>query len=331
MSMENYILITLLSGVISFLISFFLTGKLIPVLKKQKIVNHDLNKMDRPLIPEMGGISVIFAFFFGMNVSLIWISSTDFEFLEIDILGVALFTIMGVGFVGIMDDLLNLGQMTKTVLPYLIAIPLGIGLPDKSITMPLMGSISLGWLAILLVPLGITTVVNLTNILEGFNGLGCGLGIIITATLIIMSFITEKTDGLVLLIPLLGALIGFFFYNKFPSKIFPGDTLTFFQGATIACAAVIGNLKTLAAILYTPLLLEFILKARGRFPAENHGIIQEDGTLTHDGKVFSLSHLLMKYMTVTEKKMVAILWTMEAVLCAVMIVVVYLLGPEYAW
>jgi UDP-N-acetylglucosamine--dolichyl-phosphate N-acetylglucosaminephosphotransferase len=230
-----------------------------------------------------------------------------------------------------MDDLLGLGQLTKTILPFLIAIPLGVGLPDKSITMPFMGSVSLGWLTILLVPLGITTVVNLTNILEGFNGLGCGLGIIITSTLVIMSFMTEKTDGLVLLIPLLGALVGFFIFNKFPSKIFPGDTLTFFQGATIGCAAVIGNLKTLAAILYLPLLLEFILKARGRFPAKNHGDIIEDGTLTYDKEVFSLSHLLMKYMKVTERKLVAILWTMEAVLCAVMIVVVYLLGPEYAW
>jgi UDP-N-acetylglucosamine--dolichyl-phosphate N-acetylglucosaminephosphotransferase len=329
--MENYIYITFLSGIISFLISIFLTGKLIPVLEKQSILSPDLNKMDRPMIPEMGGISVIFAFFFGMNVSLIWISSTDFELLGIDILGVALFTIMGVGFVGIMDDLLGLGQLTKTILPFFIAIPLGIGLPDSSLTMPLMGRVSLGWLTILLVPLGITAVVNLTNILEGFNGLGCGLGIIITITLILMSFITEKTDGLVLLIPLLGALIGFFFYNKFPSRIFPGDTLTFFQGATIGCAAVIGNLKTLAAILYVPLLLEFILKARGRFPPENHGTVLEDGTLNYDKKVFSLSHLLMKYKKVTERKLVAILWTMEAVLCAVMIVVVYLLGPEYAW
>ena len=329
--MENYIYIILLSGIVSFLISIVLTGRLIPVLKKQEILNHDLNKMDRPLIPEMGGISVIFAFFFGMNVSLIWISSTDFEFLGMDFLGVALFTIMGVAFVGIMDDLLGLGQMTKTILPFLIAIPLGVGLPDRSVTLPFMGSVSLGWLTVLLVPLGITAVVNLTNMLEGFNGLGCGLGIIITTTLIIMSFMTKKTDGLFLLIPLLGALVGFFYYNKFPSKIFPGDTLTFFQGATIACAAVIGNLKTLAAILYVPLLLEFILKARGRFPAENYGTIHEDGTLTHDKKVFSLSHLLMKYMSVTERKLVAILWTMEAVLCAVMIVVVYLLGPEYAW
>ena len=167
--------------------------------------------------------------------------------------------------------------------------------------------------------------------LEGFNGLGSGLGIIVTTTLIIISLITDETDGLYLLIPLLGALLGFFYFNKYPSRIFPGDTLLFFQGATIGCAAIIGDLKTIAAILYLPMLAEFILKARGKFPAKNHGVITDDGTLTYDGKVFSLSQLLMKSMKVSEKRLVTILWTMEAILCTIMIITVYWLGPDYAW
>lgn len=321
------ILISILSSIIAFVTSIILTKKLIPILKKQNIVNHDLNKKERPLIPEMGGIGVIFAFFLGMNFFLFSITSMDFPFLEI-----TFFTIMGVVFVGIMDDLLDLSQLTKSILPFIIAIPLGIGLSNEiSLTLPYFGSTDLGLWTILLVPLGITAIANLTNMLEGFNGLGSGLGIIVTSTLIIISFITGELDGLYLLIPLLGALIGFFYYNKYPSKIFPGDTLTFFQGATIGCAAIIGNLKTIAAILYLPMLAEFILKANGKFPAKNHGIITDDGTLTYDGKVFSLSHLLMKNFKVTEKQLVAILWTMEAILCAVMILVVFLLGPEYAW
>ncbi|UCG69064.1 MAG: hypothetical protein JSV09_14965 [Thermoplasmata archaeon] len=286
-----------------------------------------MNKKEKPLIPEMGGIGVIFAFFLGMNFFLVLNTSMDFPFLEI-----TLFTIMGVAFIGIMDDLLDLHQLTKSILPFLIAIPLGIGLRNEiSVTMPFLGSVDLGWWTVLLVPLGITTVANLTNMLEGFNGLGSGLGIIVTTTLIIISFITGQIDGLYLLIPLLGALLGFFYYNKYPSKIFPGDTLTFFQGATIGCAAIVGNLKTIAAILFLPMLVEFFLKARGRFPAKNHGIITDDGTLTYNGKVFSLSQLLMKRFKVTEKRLVTILWTMEAILCVIMILVVYLLGPEYAW
>jgi UDP-N-acetylglucosamine--dolichyl-phosphate N-acetylglucosaminephosphotransferase len=324
--MDNFILVSLISSVIAFATSFILTRNLIPVLKKQKIVNHDLNKKDKPLIPEMGGISVIFAFFLGINFSLFWIESVDFQYLAI-----VLFTIMGVSFIGIMDDLLNLNQLTKSILPFVIAIPLGIGIIDKTLTLPFFGSVFMGAWMILLVPLGVTAVTNLTNMLEGFNGLGTGLGIIITTTLIIISFITDQKDGLYLLIPLLGALLGFFYYNIYPSKIFPGDTLMFFQGATIGCAAIIGNLKTIAAILYLPLLVEFILKARGKFPAKNHGLIQSDNTLSHQGKIHSLSHLLMKYFKVSEKKLVIILWMVEATLCILMIIISFLLGPEYAW
>lgn len=324
--MDYFIYISVISSIIAFVSSFILTWRLIPILKKQKIVNPDLNKKERPLIPEMGGIGVIFAFFMGMNFSLFWITELDFPFLAL-----VLFVIMGVAFIGIMDDLLDLHQLAKSVLPFVIAIPLGIGLTDKTLTLPYFGSVYIGSWAVLLVPLGITAVTNLTNMLEGFNGLGCGLGIIITTTLIIISFITEELDGLYLLIPLLGALIGFFYYNRYPSRIFPGDTLMFFQGATIGCAAIVGNLKTIAAILYLPLLAEFILKARGKFPAKNHGNIMGDGTLGYEGKVYSLSHLLMKYFKVSEKKLVALLWMMEAILCVLMIVIAFWLGPEYAW
>jgi UDP-N-acetylglucosamine--dolichyl-phosphate N-acetylglucosaminephosphotransferase len=325
--MDDFIIsIFILSGVIAFITSIIITNKIIPILKKQGIVNHDLNKKDRHLVPEMGGIGVIFAFFVAINLSLYYFTSVDFK-----VLTMILFTIMGVSFVGIMDDLLDLHQLSKTLLPFIIAIPLGIGLPDKTVTLPILGSVSLGLLTVVLVPLGVTTVTNLTNMLEGFNGLGCGLGIIITVTLIIMSFITEKTNGLFLLIPLLGALVGFYYYNRFPSKIFPGDTLMFFQGATIGCAAILGNLKTLAAILYIPLLVEFFLKARGGFPAKNHGEITDDGTLTYEGKVYSLSHLLMKNFRLTEKRLVYTLWAIEGVLCTIMLIIVFLLGPEYAW
>jgi UDP-N-acetylglucosamine--dolichyl-phosphate N-acetylglucosaminephosphotransferase len=324
--MDNFILVSVFSGVIALITTLILTRQLIPILKKQKIENPDLNKKDRPFIPEMGGIGVIFAFFLAMNFSLYWITSIDFRFFAI-----VLFTIMGVSFVGILDDLLDLHQLTKSILPFIIAIPLGIGLPDRTLTLPFAGGVDINVWMVLLVPLGITTVTNLSNILEGFNGLGVGLGIIITSTLIIISFITQELQGLFLFIPLLGALCGFFYFNKFPSKIFPGDTLMFFQGAVIGCAAIIGNLKTIAAILYLPLLVEFILKARGKFPAKNHGNIIEDGTLTYKGKIYSLSHLLMIRFKVTEKKLVAILWLVEATLCAVMIIVAFWLGPEYAW
>lgn len=318
--------VSIISCIIALVTSIFVTKRIIPILNKQKIVNPDLNKKGAPLIPEMGGIAVILAFFLGMNFSLLYHASFEFQYLAI-----VLFTIMGVAFVGIMDDLLDLNQFTKSILPFIIGIPLGIGIPDKTLTLPLFGTTYVGIWMILLVPLGITTVTNLTNMLEGFNGLGVGLGIIISSTLIVISFITQQTDGLYLLLPLLGALLGFFIFNKYPSKIFPGDTLTFFQGATIGCAAIIGNLKTIAAILYLPLLVEFILKARGRFPAKNHGTIHDDNTLTYEGKIYSLSHLVMIKFKVTEKQLVAILWTMEAILCIVMILVVFWLGPEYAW
>jgi UDP-N-acetylglucosamine--dolichyl-phosphate N-acetylglucosaminephosphotransferase len=144
--------------------------------------------------------------------------------------------------------------------------------------------------------------------LEGYNGLGSGLGIIVTSTLIVISLISKRTDGLYLLIPLLGVLLGFFYFNKYPSKIFPGDTLMFFQGATIGCAAIIGN-----------------------FPSTNHGTVTREGKLIYKGKAYSLCQLLIKQFKLSEKKLVYVIWAVEATLCGIVLMMVYWLGPEYAW
>ena len=84
----------------------------------------------------------------------------------------------------------------------------------------------------------------------------------LTSTLIVLSIMNEKSEGLFLLIPLLGSLLAFFYYNKYPAKIFPGDTLIIFMGATIGCAAIINDLKIEGAILLSPMIFEFFLKLR---------------------------------------------------------------------
>jgi UDP-N-acetylglucosamine--dolichyl-phosphate N-acetylglucosaminephosphotransferase len=118
----------------------------------------------------------------------------------------------------------------------------------------------------------------------------------------------------------LGALIAFLWFNRYPARIFPGDTLTLFMGSTIACAAIIGDFKTIGAILFIPMIIEFFLKLRGRFKGENYGTPDEEGYLTYEGKIESLTHLIMKKKKVKERQLVWILWGVEAILCSIIII-----------
>ena len=63
---------------------------------------------------------------------------------------------------------------------------------------------------------------------------------------------------------MVGALIGFYIYNKFPAKVFPGDILTYSVGALIAGMAILGNFEKIAVFVFIPYIIETILKSRGK-------------------------------------------------------------------
>jgi UDP-N-acetylmuramyl pentapeptide phosphotransferase/UDP-N-acetylglucosamine-1-phosphate transferase len=92
--------------------------------------------------------------------------------------------------------------------------------------------------------------------------------------------------------------------------------MTLFAGATIASAAIVSSpsLKTFGAILFLPMVAEFFLKARGRFRAENYGIPDKEGKLHYQGRVESLTHLIMKKRPMKEWRIVILLWCIQAMI-----------------
>jgi len=300
---------------------------LIKNLKNTRMVGIDYNKKDRRVIPEMGGLAVIIGFYVGVIFLIL------FDTVQADIYFLSLLAIMGAAVVGIMDDLFDLRQRVKALLPFIFALPLGIKIYQMAVEGAANGAqtfdtyilgIDIGILTIVAIPLGITCAANAANMLEGFNGLGTGLGIIMTSTMIVISIIEGETRGLFLLVPLLGALIAFLYFNKYPAKIFPGDTLTLFVGAVIACAAIVSHLKTVGALLFIPLVVEFFLKVKGKFRGENYGEPDDKGYITYKGRIESLAHALMKRKKLKEWQLVALLWIMEIVVCAIVVIGVLL-------
>ena len=100
--------------------------------------------------------------------------------------------------------------------------------------------------------------------------------------------------------------------------------MTLFTGATLACAAIISSpsLKTFGALLFVPMIVEFVLKFRGHFQGENYGKVCPDGRLVWQGRVESLAHAIMKWKPLREWEIVLVLWALEALVCALVIVAV---------
>ena len=307
--------------IVSFITTFMTVPWLIKKLRERGLVGVDLNKYHKPKIPEMGGLAVVIGFIAGVSTLLVIneLANLDDNKDEFPLLAAPLLAVVGAALGGIMDDLFHLRQRAKAVIPFLFAIPVGVYIADKTTLSFIFFTVDFGVFMMLIAPFGVTCAANAGNMLEGFNGLGVGLGIIITVTLIIISFLLDVMDSLLLLFPLLGSLLAFLWFNRYPARIFPGDTLTLFMGATIACAAIIGDLKSIGAILFIPMIIEFFLKLRGHFKGENYGTPDEDGYLSYKGKIESLTHLIMKTRKVKEQHLVWILWGIEGLLCIIII------------
>jgi UDP-N-acetylglucosamine--dolichyl-phosphate N-acetylglucosaminephosphotransferase len=301
--------------VISFGVTFAVVPWLIPKLRERGMVGRDLNKPGKPPIVEMGGIAVVIGFFSGISFLIAVDGITN-----VSLLYISLTAIMGAAFVGIIDDIFELRHRQKALLPFILAIPLGATL-DTSVYIPHLGEIELGPLMMLAAPFAVTCAANAGNMLEGFNGLGTGLGIVMSTSLIVLAIHHDEADGLFVLVPLLGGLLAFLWFNRYPARIFPGDTLMLFMGGSIAIGGMLSNLYAQTIIIFAPMIIEFFLKLRGRFKAENYSSNASNGHLEYHGRIESLTHILMKARRQTEPALVFTIWVIEALLCAAVIVV----------
>ena len=302
-------------AIVAFAMTFILLPWLIPKLMERGMVGRDLNKPDQPQVAEMGGIAVVIGFFAGIGV-LVTLDGVS----DVEILYVSLSAIIGAAFVGVIDDFFELRQSQKAFFPFLLALPLGAAL-DSSMDIPHIGVLDLGPLMILAAPFAVTCAANAGNMLEGFNGLGTGLGIIMTITLIILGVHHDRLDGIYILAPLLGCLVAFLWFNRYPAKVFPGDTLMLSMGAALAIAGMLSSLYIQTAIIFLPMIIEFFLKLRGQFKGENYCTYFANGRLGYSGRIESLTHLLMRRTHKKETTVVGLLWGIEIALCAVVITI----------
>src|SRR5437016_7762264 len=178
------------SAIVSFVAAYLFLPWLIRSLRGTTLVGKDLNKLHGPLVPEMGGIGVILGFYVGVGILAALVVPADSSSLFF----AALSACLGAGVVGLVDDMFRLRKRSKAVLPFVMALPLGAAVYASG-NRVLFGT-DVGLLMAVAVPFGVTSAGNASNMLEGFNGLGAGLGVIMASALIILSLLTGSSAGL---------------------------------------------------------------------------------------------------------------------------------------
>ena len=302
-------------------LSFALTGGITVVLarflsvkfKEMGITGVDVHKPDKPVTAEMGGLAILIGVAAGSSFFFELEPGFSFVFLA------RLLTILLVGMVGVVDDLVSIRQRYKPFVVAAMTIPLIIALSGRTeVYFPLIGSIPFGILyPLLVVPLGITTSANLSNMLAGFNGLEAGCAAIGIGTLTLLSATEKEYVGLAIGSLFLAGYLGFLILNWYPAKIFPGDVGTLMAGAAIATIGLISGLVFAAVVVSIPAALDFTLKMLSRNPFSARAIhgntsVAADGILNPPSYA-ALSHVFMRVTSMTERTLVKSLLLMEGV------------------
>ncbi len=119
----------------------------------------------------------------------------------------------------------------------------------------------------------ITAVSNGANITDGIDGLAAGITAIIVATLGILAYVSGRVDFsqylnimyipnsgelLIFSTALVGATVGFLWYNSYPAQVFMGDTGSLALGGIVAVFALVIRKELLIPILCGVYLIELV-------------------------------------------------------------------------
>ena len=293
---------------ISFLTTLIITSKWVRKALKIGLHGYDMNKPGKPKVAEMGGICVVFGFMLGM---LAYIGLMTFYLhipKYIDIMAV-LCTVLMTCTIGMMDDLLGwktgLRQWQKPIFTLFAALPMMVvNSGHSAMNLPIVGTVDWGILyPLLIVPFGIVGASNAYNLLGGYNGLEAGMGVIILLVLGYVGLQNGKSDASVLALVMVGALLAFLYFNWYPARVFPGDTLTYSVGVLVACVAILGDMEKIAILLFIPYVIDFILPMRKRLKVEAFAKVNKDGSLEQPyEKIYDTTHLAIAVLKKVRQK-----------------------------
>jgi len=157
--------------------------------------------------------------------------------------------------VGLSDDLSPLSAWFKLTAQVAAGYVLYLGGLRVELLSTPTGSIDIGYFSVIITILWVVGLSNAINLIDGLDGLASGVSLIGALTMGIIGQLYQIGSILALIYGMLGFLIVFLFYNRYPARIFLGDSGSMQIGYYFAVFSLVFPLKSYTATaLYLPLL-----------------------------------------------------------------------------
>lgn len=283
-----------------------------PIVKSfaQKVGAMDIPKDERRVhdhpIPRMGGLAI----FLGFIISVVLFADITPQMQGI-LIGAVLIVATGA-----VDDVVNLNAWIKLIIQIAAAvIAVMHGVVIEVVTNPNLFSESmhlvLGTLSIPITILWIVGITNSVNLIDGLDGLACGVSTISSVTMLVVALMVAEPNVALVLAALAGACIGFIPYNFNPAKIFMGDTGSLLLGYILATMSVVGLFKFYAIVTFAVPLLALAVPLVDIVTSFFRRILHGQSPMHADRGHF---HHRLIDMGFSQKQAVAILYAISAIL-----------------
>jgi len=260
----------LIAGLVALIVSIAIGPRFIAFLRRNEFGQHiredDLaHHIAKQGTPTMGGLLILFA----ATVGFLPVSHYRLQALTV------LFTTLACGAIGFLDDFIKLTHKRSlglrgrwkllllagvTVVVALVARHLQLStdvyVPVANVSIPL----SWAWYPFLFVIIAGAS--NGTNLADGVDGLAAGTGIIALftfAAMMVVSYVRSNPvpalrnltdlDLAIIGAALIGAAVGFLWYNAFPAEVFMGDTGSMAFGGALATFAIMTKTEFLLLLI----------------------------------------------------------------------------------
>lgn len=247
--------LTIVTG--RFVIDYLIKLKMRQTERPEGVQSH----LKKQGTPTMGGIMMIISF----NVVMLYFAISNPSIFPILILA------DGFAAIGFVDDYLKVilkssdgfkpkqKLAAQLIVTSIFAIYLYLMAPWLlfELKLPFAGIINIGFWAVPLLFFAVLGTVNAVNFTDGVDGLASSVTIIVAAFYMLAALIL---DSQIAVVPaaLIGVLLGFLFYNRYPARIFMGDTGSLFLGGLVVALAYMMRLALFIPIVGLIYLIEIL-------------------------------------------------------------------------
>src|ERR671914_2100705 len=249
----------LIGGMASLLICMFLGPRFIEYLRLKEFGQHireegPAGHHGKAGTPTMGGLAIF------LSICVPFLILSEYRAASFAVLPPAL----AMAALGFADDMIKLRKRrslgvsgrTKLIVQALTAIGLWLMVTEylefrDTLDLRVVdATVDLGVAYPVLIFLVLAGATNGVNLTDGLDGLAAGCAAIVFLAFTAMTFITRGQEDLALLSAcLVGACVGFLWFNSFPASVFMGDTGSLGLGGAIAALAVLTKTEMLLLVI----------------------------------------------------------------------------------